>query len=216
MPALRQHAQKQQKEKTRWLNTPNTYLRVNVADEVQRSMGSPRPKTTVRRRSGGRVPDYLCGLDSFKGGTEQISPDLDYYSCPVGLPVGHLGAAAYAHKTSGHLLAPLHREFGPEEQISPGGGWTLLPTNSTKPRSNWFLLLAPPYRGGFCEVHGYPTLDCTSDINPGGGWDINFYYVVFFPTPLLSLSLSLSPPSYTHMHTIHIHTHPYTSTLNLI
>lgn len=50
VPALRQHAQKQQKEKTRWLNTPNTYLRVNVADEVQRSMGTPRPKTTV---SGG-------------------------------------------------------------------------------------------------------------------------------------------------------------------
>ncbi|KAM7121089.1 uncharacterized protein WM277_019424 [Molossus nigricans] len=46
VPALRQHTQKQQKEKTRWLNTPNTYLRVNVADEVQRSMGSPRPKTT--------------------------------------------------------------------------------------------------------------------------------------------------------------------------
>ncbi|XP_055980792.1 beta-adducin isoform X2 [Sorex fumeus] len=46
VPMLRQHAQKQQKEKTRWLNTPNTYLRVNVADEVQRSMGSPRPKTT--------------------------------------------------------------------------------------------------------------------------------------------------------------------------
>ncbi|XP_004369431.1 beta-adducin [Trichechus manatus latirostris] len=46
VPVLRHHAQKQQKEKTRWLNTPNTYLRVNVADEVQRSMGSPRPKTT--------------------------------------------------------------------------------------------------------------------------------------------------------------------------
>ncbi|XP_054557684.1 beta-adducin isoform X2 [Talpa occidentalis] len=46
VPTLRQHAQKQQKEKTRWLNTPNTYLRVNVTDEVQRSMGSPRPKTT--------------------------------------------------------------------------------------------------------------------------------------------------------------------------
>nr|XP_020036479.1 beta-adducin isoform X2 [Castor canadensis] len=46
VPTLRQHAQKQQKEKTRWLNTPNTYLRVNVADEVQRSMGSSRPKTT--------------------------------------------------------------------------------------------------------------------------------------------------------------------------
>lgn len=50
VPALRQHAQKQQKEKTRWLNTPNTYLRVNVADEVQRNMGSNRPKTTVRGR----------------------------------------------------------------------------------------------------------------------------------------------------------------------
>lgn len=52
VPTLRQHAQKQQKEKTRWLNTPNTYLRVNVADEVQRSMGGPRPKTTVRRAEG--------------------------------------------------------------------------------------------------------------------------------------------------------------------
>ena len=51
-PTLRQHAQKQQKEKTRWLNTPNTYLRVNVADEVQRSMGSPRPKTTVSGQRG--------------------------------------------------------------------------------------------------------------------------------------------------------------------
>ncbi|CAI9593663.1 unnamed protein product [Staurois parvus] len=40
---LRQHAQKQQKEKTRWLNTPNTYLRVNVAED---SMSSPRSKTT--------------------------------------------------------------------------------------------------------------------------------------------------------------------------
>uniref|UniRef100_A0A8C3F835 Adducin 2 n=1 Tax=Chrysemys picta bellii TaxID=8478 RepID=A0A8C3F835_CHRPI len=43
---LRQHAQKQQKEKTRWLNTPNTYLRVNVAEENQRSAGSQRTKTT--------------------------------------------------------------------------------------------------------------------------------------------------------------------------
>ncbi|XP_074143302.1 beta-adducin isoform X2 [Sminthopsis crassicaudata] len=43
---LRQHAQKQQKEKTRWLNSPNTYLRINVADEVQRNTSSPRTKTT--------------------------------------------------------------------------------------------------------------------------------------------------------------------------
>lgn len=43
-PALRQHAQKQQKEKTRWLNTPNTYLRVSVAEEQQ---GGQKTKTTV-------------------------------------------------------------------------------------------------------------------------------------------------------------------------
>ncbi|NXL68757.1 ADDB protein, partial [Chordeiles acutipennis] len=46
LPALRQHAQKQQKEKTRWLNTPNTYMRVNVAEEQQGSAGSQKMKTT--------------------------------------------------------------------------------------------------------------------------------------------------------------------------
>ncbi|NWU87515.1 ADDB protein, partial [Onychorhynchus coronatus] len=44
-PALRQHAQKQQKEKTRWLNTPNTYTRVNLAEEPQGSAGGQRTKT---------------------------------------------------------------------------------------------------------------------------------------------------------------------------
>ncbi|NWY64924.1 ADDB protein, partial [Erithacus rubecula] len=48
-PALRQHAQKQQKEKTRWLNTPNTYTRVNLAEEPQGSVGSQRTKTTWLR-----------------------------------------------------------------------------------------------------------------------------------------------------------------------
>ncbi|NXB73301.1 ADDB protein, partial [Donacobius atricapilla] len=48
-PALRQHAQKQQKEKTRWLNTPNTYTRVNLAEEPQGSTGSQRTKTTWLR-----------------------------------------------------------------------------------------------------------------------------------------------------------------------
>ncbi|NXJ02367.1 ADDB protein, partial [Psophia crepitans] len=46
VPALRQHAQKQQKEKTRWLNTPNTYMRVNVAEEQQGSASSQKTKTT--------------------------------------------------------------------------------------------------------------------------------------------------------------------------
>ncbi|NWH79742.1 ADDB protein, partial [Piaya cayana] len=45
VPALRQHAQKQQKEKTRWLNTPNTYTRVNVAEEQQGGAGSQKTKT---------------------------------------------------------------------------------------------------------------------------------------------------------------------------
>ncbi|KAM6432053.1 beta-adducin isoform 1-T2 [Liasis olivaceus] len=43
---LRQYAQKQQKEKTRWLNTPNTYLRVNVAEDSQGSAGGQRTKAT--------------------------------------------------------------------------------------------------------------------------------------------------------------------------
>ncbi|KAM4036801.1 beta-adducin isoform 1-T2 [Anomaloglossus baeobatrachus] len=43
LSTLRQHAQKQQKEKTRWLNTPNTYLRVNVAEE---NVSSQKSKTT--------------------------------------------------------------------------------------------------------------------------------------------------------------------------
>ncbi|NXN57891.1 ADDB protein, partial [Rynchops niger] len=46
VPTLRQHAQKQQKEKTRWLNTPNTYMRVNVAEEQQGSASSQKTKTT--------------------------------------------------------------------------------------------------------------------------------------------------------------------------
>ncbi|XP_032568657.1 beta-adducin [Chiroxiphia lanceolata] len=48
-PALRQHAQKQQKEKTRWLNTPNTYTRVSLAEEPQGSAGGQRTKTTWLR-----------------------------------------------------------------------------------------------------------------------------------------------------------------------
>ncbi|NWY06277.1 ADDB protein, partial [Nothoprocta ornata] len=42
--APRPHAQRQQQEKTRWLNTPNTYLRVDVAGEQP---GGPRTRTTV-------------------------------------------------------------------------------------------------------------------------------------------------------------------------
>ncbi|NXE71277.1 ADDB protein, partial [Calcarius ornatus] len=48
-PALRQHAHKQQKEKTRWLNTPNTYTRVSLAEEAQGSAGAQRTKTTWLR-----------------------------------------------------------------------------------------------------------------------------------------------------------------------
>uniref|UniRef100_A0A0B8RZT9 Gamma-adducin-like protein n=1 Tax=Philothamnus irregularis TaxID=1899461 RepID=A0A0B8RZT9_9SAUR len=39
-------AQKQQREKTRWLNSPNTYLKVDVPEESQNGETSPRTKTT--------------------------------------------------------------------------------------------------------------------------------------------------------------------------
>ncbi|XP_041066334.1 adducin 3 (gamma) a isoform X2 [Carcharodon carcharias] len=42
-------AQKQQREKTRWLNTPNTYMKVNVPEESATGDCSPRSKTTWKR-----------------------------------------------------------------------------------------------------------------------------------------------------------------------
>ncbi|XP_078079309.1 adducin 3 (gamma) a isoform X2 [Mustelus asterias] len=42
-------AQKQQREKTRWLNTPNTYMKVNVPEESPTGDCSPRSKTTWKK-----------------------------------------------------------------------------------------------------------------------------------------------------------------------
>ncbi|XP_078421290.1 adducin 3 (gamma) a [Cetorhinus maximus] len=42
-------AQKQQREKTRWLNTPNTYMKVNVPEESATGDCSPRSKTTWKK-----------------------------------------------------------------------------------------------------------------------------------------------------------------------
>ncbi|XP_067858200.1 gamma-adducin-like isoform X1 [Heptranchias perlo] len=42
-------AQKQQREKTRWLNTPNTYMKVNVPEESPTGNCSPRSKTTWKK-----------------------------------------------------------------------------------------------------------------------------------------------------------------------
>ncbi|MGH0129060.1 UNVERIFIED_CONTAM: hypothetical protein FKN15_015659 [Acipenser sinensis] len=44
--ALNFLAQKQQREKTRWLNSPNTYMKVNVAEETHNRESSPRNKIT--------------------------------------------------------------------------------------------------------------------------------------------------------------------------
>ncbi|XP_069773823.1 beta-adducin isoform X1 [Narcine bancroftii] len=44
-PSLRHHSQKQQQEKSRWLNSPNTYLRVSTSEEPQGGPSSPRAKT---------------------------------------------------------------------------------------------------------------------------------------------------------------------------
>uniref|UniRef100_A0A672JDN0 Gamma-adducin-like n=1 Tax=Salarias fasciatus TaxID=181472 RepID=A0A672JDN0_SALFA len=54
-------AQKQQRERTRWLNSPNSYLRVNVPEQSPSGDVSPRTKTMVRRLPedrGGSEP--LC------------------------------------------------------------------------------------------------------------------------------------------------------------
>ncbi|KAM7074150.1 gamma-adducin isoform 1-T6 [Molossus nigricans] len=43
---LKYMAQKQQREKTRWLNSPNTYMKVNVPEESRNGETSPRTKIT--------------------------------------------------------------------------------------------------------------------------------------------------------------------------
>ena len=44
-------AQKQQRERTRWLNSPNSYLKVNVPERSPNGECSPRTKTTVKHFS---------------------------------------------------------------------------------------------------------------------------------------------------------------------
>lgn len=48
---LKYMAQRQQREKTRWLNSPNTYMKVNVPEESRNGETSPRTKITVRLHS---------------------------------------------------------------------------------------------------------------------------------------------------------------------
>lgn len=43
---LKYMAQKQQREKTRWLNSPNTYMKVNVPEESRNGEASPRTRIT--------------------------------------------------------------------------------------------------------------------------------------------------------------------------
>uniref|UniRef100_A0A8D0N5I0 Adducin 3 n=2 Tax=Sus scrofa TaxID=9823 RepID=A0A8D0N5I0_PIG len=44
---LKYMAQRQQREKTRWLNSPNTYMKVNVPEESRNGETSPRTKITT-------------------------------------------------------------------------------------------------------------------------------------------------------------------------
>uniref|UniRef100_A0A8C0T3K2 Adducin 3 n=1 Tax=Canis lupus familiaris TaxID=9615 RepID=A0A8C0T3K2_CANLF len=46
---LKYMAQRQQREKTRWLNSPNTYMKVNVPEESRNGETSPRTKITWMR-----------------------------------------------------------------------------------------------------------------------------------------------------------------------
>lgn len=150
VPTLRQHAQKQQKEKTRWLNTPNTYLRVNVADEVQRSMGSPRPKTTVRGTAGGRGAWPRLWLS-------------------LGLGSDSHGASHWAHAPGALSLFP-HLCAGP-------GSWGAAPSGADRPSlptaqhpgARGFCFLPPPPTGllGRSRASSIWTVDAS----PGGGRD---------------------------------------------
>lgn len=53
-------AQRQQREKTRWLNSPNTYLKVNVPEESWNGEASPRTKITVGQYFGAVVLVLYC------------------------------------------------------------------------------------------------------------------------------------------------------------
>ncbi|XP_038603090.1 beta-adducin [Tachyglossus aculeatus] len=69
-PLLPPHAHKQQKEKTRWLNTPNTYLRVDRQAEAQRGLGSPRATTAWMKaeeadRAGSGTPIRIENPNQF-------------------------------------------------------------------------------------------------------------------------------------------------------
>uniref|UniRef100_A0ABI7W0S6 Class II aldolase/adducin N-terminal domain-containing protein n=1 Tax=Felis catus TaxID=9685 RepID=A0ABI7W0S6_FELCA len=48
---LKYMAQRQQREKTRWLNSPNTYMKVNVPEESRNGETSPRTKITIREQN---------------------------------------------------------------------------------------------------------------------------------------------------------------------
>uniref|UniRef100_A0A2I3M6A0 Adducin 3 n=1 Tax=Papio anubis TaxID=9555 RepID=A0A2I3M6A0_PAPAN len=72
---LKYMAQRQQREKTRWLNSPNTYMKVNVPEESRNGETSPRTKITMRKpRQKGLINHVLMWMkaeDSSKvsGGT---------------------------------------------------------------------------------------------------------------------------------------------------
>ncbi|XP_062913154.1 beta-adducin isoform X1 [Mobula hypostoma] len=53
---LRHHSQKQQKEKSRWLNSPNTYLRVSANEEPPGGPSSPRAKTAWLKADEAKKP----------------------------------------------------------------------------------------------------------------------------------------------------------------
>uniref|UniRef100_G3P4E9 Adducin 3 (gamma) b n=1 Tax=Gasterosteus aculeatus aculeatus TaxID=481459 RepID=G3P4E9_GASAC len=83
-------AQKQQRERTRWLNSPNSYLRVNVPEHSPSGEVSPRTKTTIKEQhrgdlmTAGPKSQLLSGIvvDTIKGPAFIIEDEEQTRSLP--------------------------------------------------------------------------------------------------------------------------------------
>lgn len=74
--------QKQQRERTRWLNSPNSYLKVNVPERSPSGDVSPRTKTTVRWCSFNNVATVIIEPLLFLW-SQQWTLDFFVLACPL-------------------------------------------------------------------------------------------------------------------------------------
>uniref|UniRef100_A0A803V6J3 Adducin 3 n=1 Tax=Ficedula albicollis TaxID=59894 RepID=A0A803V6J3_FICAL len=89
-------AQRQQREKTRWLNSPNTYLKVNVPEESWNGETSPRTKITIREqnrydlKTAGPQSQLLAGIVVDKKPSSPMQFDDEHAPPAPPNPFSHL------------------------------------------------------------------------------------------------------------------------------